>query len=1322
VPVGCATTVSAGVWGMLEFRILGPLEAYDGGQRLAVASGRERALLTLLLIHPNRLVTTDRILDEIWGEAPPESGAKTVAFHVSKLRDALCPGRRKGDACDVLRTEPGGYLLHVEPDAIDAMRFERRASEGRELLGSDAVAARSRFAEALALWRGEALEDVRYESFAQSEIRRLDELRLRALEDRLEADLALGRDAELVGELEALLAANPLRERLRGQLMTALYRAGRQAEALRVYDQGRHLLAEDLGIDPSPELEQLQRRILSQDTRLAASAAATGPRNPYKGLRAFSEQDQADFYGREVLVDRLLARLAEVARNGRLLAVVGPSGSGKSSVVRAGLLPRVRAGAIEGSGRWQVEVMYPGADPFRELAAALDHAAGSGDQRRRERLEGGDLALEVTEALPGDQTNLLLVIDQFEELFALVTDEARRTAFLALLSDTLTAPDGHLLVIVTLRADAFDQPLRSPAFGELVRTGTEIVTPLSTDELERAIVRPAQSVGVELEAGLTTEVIADVARQPGELPLLQYALTELFERGDGRQLTRAGYAAIGGVLGALGRRADETLAGLEPGQRETARQVFLRLVVPDEHDRPSSRRATRSDLHALVDDQAQVDQVLDAFGRARLLAFDRDPDTAAATVEVAHEALISHWPRLAAWVEQARDDIRMRRRLTDAALEWERSGRDADYLLTGNRLDGLASWAGSASLRLDRSERELLDASLAEQHRRREADAARSAHERSLERRATFRLRALVVVLVVALIGATTMSIAIYGQGETARERADMALARQLALASIASLETDPDLSLLLGVRAADATADRGYVVEEAMDALHWAIQQAHAAYPTRDAETAVRAGPHGRRGVELLPPASLMSIATNAADRDMTDEECRTYLHVASCPAAPDAPSGSLAVLTRAGAVPMEDLASPSLAGTRVNVAVQLPVDFEPLLAAFSEENGISVDVVPAREDELLAEGDADTLPDLAIVARPADVAAFARSGQLIPLGTALDTSGWRSSVGDYLASVGTLSVDGEWPTDEGRSYGAAIMADVSSLIWYPTVAFDRAGYRPPESWDELVRLTAQMVFRRQTPWCLGLGAGVSRPVDEGAAGADFVEDLVLGQAGPEFYDQWATGRAPFTVGRVREAFLALGMMVQGEGRVLEGLDSASSIPEDWAGLPMALDPPLCWLHPGGSTDILDLPGGSAAVAAFPFPAVDPAAPRLVRGRVYQVVMVRDRPEVRALARLLLSSDFEQEIAPTLEANGIWPVDAALPGVTARGVSTLEHDLLAQSLRNGTFHVDATDLMPRALATALQQALPVYLSGGTSVLDQILSDLDRARGRAMMP
>jgi hypothetical protein len=304
----------------------------------------------------------------------------------------------------------------VAPDAIDAARFERLAREGHQQIRTDPSGARAALIEALGLWRGDALVDVAYAEFAQAEIRRLEELRLGALEDRLEAELALGGHLAVISELESLLDANPLRERLRGLLMLALYRSGRQAEALRVAGVGRRLLSEELGIDPSPELVRLEAQILAQDPELDLPPRPAPPsrpaRNPYKGLRAFGEADSVDFFGREALVGRLLARLEEVVHGGHLLVVVGPSGSGKSSVVRAGLLPELRTGAVEGSARWQIVTMVPGTAPFRELAAGLVSSGCRVDAAAVEAAErSSDLGGLLACALAGGQSRLLSVID-----------------------------------------------------------------------------------------------------------------------------------------------------------------------------------------------------------------------------------------------------------------------------------------------------------------------------------------------------------------------------------------------------------------------------------------------------------------------------------------------------------------------------------------------------------------------------------------------------------------------------------------------------------------------------------------------------------------------------------------------------------------------------------------------------------------------------------------------------------------------------------------------------------------------------------------------
>ena len=250
----------------MEYRILGPLEVLDQGRPLALGGHRQRALLALFLLHANEVVSTDRLLDDLWGAEPPESGSKAVQVLVSQLRKVL----QAGSGTDgVLATQSPGYVVRVGEGELDRERFERLVEQASGEESAEKRAALLR--EALGIWRGPPLADLSYEDFAQPAIARLTEARLAALEERIDADLAIGRHSAVTGELEELVKENPLRERLRGQLMLALYRAGRQADALAVYQDGRRTLVEELGVEPSPELRTLQRRILEHDPALGAA-------------------------------------------------------------------------------------------------------------------------------------------------------------------------------------------------------------------------------------------------------------------------------------------------------------------------------------------------------------------------------------------------------------------------------------------------------------------------------------------------------------------------------------------------------------------------------------------------------------------------------------------------------------------------------------------------------------------------------------------------------------------------------------------------------------------------------------------------------------------------------------------------------------------------------------------------------------------------------------------------------------------------------------------------------------------------------------------
>jgi DNA-binding SARP family transcriptional activator len=247
----------------MEFRLLGPLDVAEDDRSLALGGVKQRSLLAVLLLHANEVVSADQLIDDLWGEAPPPTAAKSIQVQISRLRKALGEGR--------LATRTPGYVLQVDPSELDLARFERLVGEARD---AEPKRAAEMLRQALELWRGPALADLAYQPFAQTAIARLEELRLVALEARIDADLAGGHHAELVGELEALIADHPLRERLRCQLMLALYRSARQAEALEAYREARRELSEKLGLEPGPELKQLERAILQHDAALDLSAEA----------------------------------------------------------------------------------------------------------------------------------------------------------------------------------------------------------------------------------------------------------------------------------------------------------------------------------------------------------------------------------------------------------------------------------------------------------------------------------------------------------------------------------------------------------------------------------------------------------------------------------------------------------------------------------------------------------------------------------------------------------------------------------------------------------------------------------------------------------------------------------------------------------------------------------------------------------------------------------------------------------------------------------------------------------------------------------------
>jgi serine/threonine protein kinase/WD40 repeat protein len=1070
----------------VEFQVLGPLGVTIGGQSVALGGPRQRLVLALLLLEANRVVPVDRLIDMVWGDEPPGSARSTLQAYVSRLRKSLGPER--------IQARSPGYVLIAQPDEIDAQRFSRVVATAHRMLGEDPTAALSQLDAALLEWRGPVLGDLADERAIEAAAAQLDEVRLAALEDRAEANLALGHHVDVVPEAERLLGEHPLRERLWASLMLALYRAGRQGDALGAYQRARRLLRDELGIDPSPELQRLHERILKQDPNLdlrgrrlrgyelierlgegafgvvhrayqagvgrdvaikvihrrlannpefvrhfeqearlvarlehpyivplydywrepdgaylsmrylpggslrarierdgplsaelasavldqvagalsaahrhgvihrdvrpanilfdedgnaflsdfgiakevatagalnrragglvfylapeevrdegvspatdvyslglvlyemlagehpfadtppsevrdrqlheavpaidnvrpdlpdgisgvigratnkdpaaryagPAELAATfravaegrqpGPpppsdmRNPYKGLRAFDEPDAPDFFGREDVTSELLLRLSAPGQAGRFIALVGPSGSGKSSALAAGLLPAVRAGAIEGSARWYVVTMHPSARPFADLEAALLRIALARPPSLVEELEADQHGLvgALDGILPRDGSEVLLVIDQFEELFTLA-DEADRHAFLSLLTTAVNATQSRVRVVICLRADFYDRPLIHESFGPLIAGATYALTRMRPSQLERAIAGPASRVGLTVEPGLLAEIVSDVGREAGALPLLQYALTEAFQRRDGGALTLDAYRATGGVVGALGRRADALLEAMDAAGRAATRQLFLRLVNLGEGGAEDTRRRVlRAGLRTIGADPAAVDHAIEVYGRHRLLSFDRDASTRGATVEVAHEALLTEWSTLHDWIAGAREDLAAARRLGAEARQWDDGDRDPSFLLRGFRLDQAEAWAAGTDIAISVGERDFLAASGRQRDDERHADEAQREREDQLQRRSVNRLRALVAVLVAGVVVAG-------GLGLAARREGQIATARGLAAQALAWLGRDAEESLRLALDSAEAMhgAD-GSVLTETQEVLHAALQ-----------------------------------------------------------------------------------------------------------------------------------------------------------------------------------------------------------------------------------------------------------------------------------------------------------------------------------------------------------------------------------------------------------------------------------------------------------------------------------------------------------------
>ena len=972
--LGSVFVGAGGASRMVKFGILGPVEAIDGDKPLSVGGPRQVALLAFLLLHANRAVSVDQLIDALWA-GNVGGGVKALHTSVARLRKAL--GTNGSEVEPALKTVSGGYLLAVKHGELDADVFQAGVENGRRALDhGEALDAVRVLREALELWRGPALAEVAYEAFAQSEIRRLDELRLQALEARIEADLQLGHHSQVIAELEALVASHPGREQLVGQLMVALYRSGRQSESLEAYSRARQALVSEIGVEPGPQLQRLHEAVLRQDSslelpprgptlppeldatsasslvgrdrelswltdawaraeagagaliallgepgigksriaaELAGHALATGaivryatakdppdvvrgvleqvpdstnptllvvdhadeappdmradledvalaaeaapvlvlalgdepgslgdlapaeslvlgpldlaavhaialryvPSHgstdvpaqrllqasqgvpsrvhelarewarreaarrvkagaeraalgrlelrsmevaladdvveleaasqtvspaapsatptvcPFKGLVSFQMSDAPYFFGRERLVAELIARLVGAP----LLGIVGPSGSGKSSVLRAGLLPALAAGVLPGSESRQQVLVRPGPHPLEELHTAM---AGL------------------------EEEPVVLAVDQFEEVFTACADEDERAAFIEELVSAAGSARRRHTVLLAIRADQYGRCAAYPTLSSLLAANHVLVGPMLSDELRRAVECPAQQVGLYVDPELVDALVHDVQGEPGALPLLSTALLELWQRREGRRLRHASYESAGRVHGAVARLGESAFGQLDPAQQKLARRVFLRLTAVDDEGRVERRSVPLEELRS--EGGEDITEVIGLLADSRLLTLNEG------TLEPAHEALLREWPRLREWIEEDREALRIERQLELAYREWRRVGYDEGALYRGARLAEARDLSERGQLQLTDAEKEFLAASVERRNR-----------ERTSRRR---RLAFAFGTLAVGLIAIGIVAAVAVHQKNVAQHERDVALSRQLAVQS----------------------------------------------------------------------------------------------------------------------------------------------------------------------------------------------------------------------------------------------------------------------------------------------------------------------------------------------------------------------------------------------------------------------------------------------------------------------------------------------------------------------------------------------------------
>lgn len=548
------------------------------------------------------------------------------------------------------------------------------------------------------------------------------------------------------------------------------------------------------GWDPWKDVE-FQRALGPRVSRASITGAAVCP---YRGLAAFQPEDADRFFGREGLVAELVDRLAR----DRVLFVVGPSGSGKSSVVRAGLIPAVRAGGVANSARWPVALFSPRSEPTAELSYQLRRIADTATPRDGHEEPFSVLrpveARRLADSICGSSGGLLMVIDQFEELFTL-NRQRDQEAFIEMLAAVVDPAESRVRAVMAMRADFYGTCATFPWLARRVAANQVLVGPMSRTDLKKTIEQPAAASGLRLEDGLVDAVLEDGGSEPAALPLVSHAMAETWRRRDGDALTVAGYREAGGVAGSISKTADSLETAFDEAEREVCRRLMLRLVTPGEGTSDTRRRLLMSELDRDPDPEMSR-RVAAELIDARLLTVDRD------SIEIAHEALLQSWPRLRAWIEESRDDLRMRQRIGHAAAEWSAQERDPDLLYRGTPLQVALEWGAEHGDVLGPNEEEFLGEG-------EQASLRSKAQAEDTARRSRRLRRAAVSILTILTIAAVVASIIAFSALGQARSRYGQALAAQ----AVGLTDSDPRAAIALAVEAMARGQERSIAARSAL-------------------------------------------------------------------------------------------------------------------------------------------------------------------------------------------------------------------------------------------------------------------------------------------------------------------------------------------------------------------------------------------------------------------------------------------------------------------------------------------------------------------------